>query len=375
MARSIQIPYFKLWYSTAFIICFLLALILTIVSPADLVYQSAKNSTLRDVISVAAVYVATAILCFFIWASRIYTNRAILRDIPKTYVPIDAGEIPKKVRKMIERQWQRSAMVAWDSRPRDVSQEVSAELAEEDGELEGRRRLFHRKISDKGSKVIPARTARRAWGHITHPGWSSPAVALGEGQSIEYWTVLIELPHLLEAKAVSLAPADPTFPVDSSSIDNSESQPDPRAVSLLQRPAGMGLRDYLSHLSSLGVIEPPERPSEAANFLEQYEYARYGTKALTEQQFQQLTSAFAKLLTSMVSNPAQINTVLEESDLESLDNMSDFMRSAYGDTAPSVADEASTESEVQGSVRHYALASTSPSEISLGSVIITSIND
>jgi hypothetical protein len=323
--RSIRVPYFRIWYSGAFVILFIITFLLTLISPTDLVYQSVHDHNwLRNVFSISGVYFLTVLICLFIWASRIYTNRAVLRDIPKPYVAVEAGEVPRKVRRLIERQWARSALVAWDSRPRDVSEELRALGLEDDGEDdesnrdEGKKKasegLFHRRSGrSKTATVIPLKTALKAWGRIAHPGWSLLTTTAGDGQrqtqSVQFWTVIIELPHLLEAKAVSLAPPDPHFLMDEYDSDVGPPPPaDPKVVALLQRPSGMGLRDYLSALCELNVIEPP---SLAEDFVEQYEYARFSTRPLTETQFETLMATFAALLSALAVDVSQIVAVRE----------------------------------------------------------------
>jgi hypothetical protein len=359
---SVKIPFFRLWYSTAFVILFLITLIFTLISPGDIIYQLIRASKLRDVVSVAGVYVVTSLVCLFIWASRIYTNRVVLRDIPKAYVPIEAGEVPRKVRRLIEKQWRRSAVVAWDSRPRDVTEE----MANEHEDAEGRRRLFHlRKSHAKNATIIPPKTAAQAWGHITHPGWSVPSESSAtNGQSVQYWTVIVELPHLLEAKAVSLVP-----PVIQSDEDEQEPQPDPRLVSLLERRPNMGLRDYVSYLLSMGLLAPSEKVNE---FIDQYEYARFSARALTTQQFDELMASFAAILSIMSLDMEQISTLLDDFDTDTEPSLRSVADSEDDNTES--FNRPSMDSDLSGSVqRHITVErSDSPSAPSESSVIIHS---
>jgi hypothetical protein len=307
--RSVRIPYFRIWYSSAFVILFLVAFITTIVTPSDLVYQSIRNrKNIPNIFSVAGVYVLTIVISLFIWASRIYTNRAILNAIPKAYVPVDAGEVPRKVHRMIVKQWERSAIVAWDSRPRDIREELQREGGRDRHERHGL--PFLRRTHNHDRTIIPPEKALAAWGLISHPGWSSPASE--DLPNLEYWRVFIELPNLIEAKAVSLAPADPA--VSQTDLDsNAPSVPDARIVALLQRPSAMTLHDYLDRLSSFNLINPPELAEE---FVAQYEYARFSTSALTEEQFRTLMATFAAILTGMVPIDAALAETLLDDDIE-----------------------------------------------------------
>ncbi|RDI80787.1 hypothetical protein Vi05172_g9146 [Venturia inaequalis] len=300
--RSVRIPYFQIWYSSAFLIVFFTTWVLTLVIPADIIYQSVRTKNtprnIPNVFIIAGAYVLTVVISFFIWASRIYTNRVVLKEIPKAYIPVDKGEVPRKVHRMIVKQWERSAIVAWDSMPRDIREEL---VKAEEIDL------------DRAPKVTKERTiiqpdkASAAWGYISHPGWSSPAS--NDLPNLEYWRVFIELPNLIEAKAVSLAPADPRYlhltPSGAGSI------PDARIVALLQRPSTCGLREYLERLGSYGLVNPP---SLSDTFVSQYEHARFSTSSLSENEFGALMATFSSLLTGMTGlDPALLGPELGSS--------------------------------------------------------------
>jgi len=315
-----RIPYFRIWYSTSFVILFTITLILTLISPADLVYQSIQNQTIPNVFSVGGAYILTFVLCLFIWASRIYTNRAILKEMPKAYIPIDAGEVPRKVHRMIIRQWERSAIIAWDSRPRDVRDEIKR-YEEESRERSAR--------SQKRTKtIIPPYQAK-----VSHPGWSSPASE--DLPNLHYHDVIVELPNLIEAKAVSLAPPDPALiHVDIVGVDNNAAVPDARVVALLQRPSNMGMREYLAHLASLGLVNPPD---VGPNFLSLYEHARFSASPLTEQQFRDLMSTFAALLTGMTTLDMQLVESLFGGNSSSSPSTTPSIRNHFLSSDPSLS--------------------------------------
>ncbi|EPE07550.1 sucrase ferredoxin domain-containing protein [Ophiostoma piceae UAMH 11346] len=179
------------------------------------------------------------------------------------------------------------------------------------------------------------------WGEIEHPGWAPPnqpvlgsrergarsasgssgggdgpgpadlgaavvaAGALdGEDLTLQYSTVLAELPHLIEAKALTLAPP----------------QLDVEAVALLHRPIYMGLREYLAHLAELGVIDftasggshGDNRPlgDVLPSFVATYEYARFSTQMLRHEQFRQLMHDLATILRRMT--PLDPNLLLDD---------------------------------------------------------------
>lgn len=299
----------------------------------------------------------------------------MLGGIPAQYLMIERGEVPRKVRRIIEKGWRRSALVAWDSRPRDVSCEVREGEAdasisgtgEEDGSgHDGSTRRHDRRFL-KGRRVdeitvLRADVALKAWGRISHPGWSPPDAATGREDSVQYATVIVELPHLLEAKAVSLAPPEANLDPHRDLVDEeADIVPDARIVAILQRPPGMGLRDYINHLASLSVLASPE---EAELFLEQYEYARFSDKALTEQQFENLMAAFAILLSTMVLDLDIITPFIDSSDLEmEFDSVSTSVASQELE-AQSIHDAESVlyHERDDGSVRHHPPTSSSISQ-------------
>ncbi|KIW02464.1 uncharacterized protein PV09_06272 [Verruconis gallopava] len=289
---AIKIPFFQIWYSSAFLIIVFLTWVATLVSPTDLVYSCIRIKNVPNGIAVGAIYIGTLLVALFIWSSRIYTNRATLKEIPRCYIPVDKGEVPRKVHKMIKKQWERSAIVAWDSRPRDIREELTRMAHEDDETRHGFAGLL--KGHAKKRTEIPPDVALAAWGHISHPGWSSPSDA--KLPSLEYYRVFVELPNLIEAKAVSLAPPDPAFYQNGLVESGITPIPDARVVALLQRPATQGLREYLARLADFNLVNPPDA---AEDFLAQYEAARFSTRPLTEYQFQNLMTAFSALLTGM----------------------------------------------------------------------------
>ena len=202
------------------------------------------------------------------------------------------------VRRMIVKALTRSAIIAWDSRPRDLRTEIHNESGKTGGVKNGGHKEEHLHISfwhrsHVDSTIIPVSADWPPWGHVSHPGWASPAS--DDYPNLQYWSVIPELPNLIEAKAVSLAPPDPAVDIPFQD-SNTPHLPDAQVVALLQRPAAMGLREYLSRLSSYGLINPP---SLGPKFLSQYEYARFSSQPLTETEFRNLMAVFAEVLNGM----------------------------------------------------------------------------
>ncbi|KAF2728044.1 hypothetical protein EJ04DRAFT_516866 [Polyplosphaeria fusca] len=296
----LRIPIFRIWYSTTYTVLFSILLILLAVTPAETIYQSIRSNEIQKIFVIGGVYLLTFLIVLLVYSTRLYTNRSVLAAIPKPYIPVEDGEVGKLVRRMIVKALKRSAIVAWDSRPRDVR-----------GEDQGSRqstaeRSAHKRRSHHVSTVVPVSAESPPWGHVSHPGWASPASP--DLPNIQYWNVVAELPNLIEAKAVSLAPPDPAIdaPVHT---QNTPMLPDADAVALLQRPRTMGLRDYLSKLASYGLINPP---SLGPAFLAQYEYARFSTHSLTETEFRDIMAVFAEILNGMTDlDPAVLEAQTE----------------------------------------------------------------
>ncbi|KAJ6084079.1 hypothetical protein N7486_010879 [Penicillium sp. IBT 16267x] len=292
---------------------FFLALILfalILLTPADAIYQCYKTNQLTDIFFITGAYVITFILAVLIYSTRIYTNRSTLAGIPKAWIPVEKEDVSKSVRRMVKEGLARSAVVSYQARPRDTSGEAD---------------------SFQNYEPLLIDPKRPPWGRVEHPGWSSPASP--DLPDLPYRTVIQELPNLIEAKAVSLAPSDPLSaapdafsPVDDVDDLGPQYLPDMRVVEVLRRPASMGLRQYIRHLTSLGVIEPPELGPE---FLTLYERARFSSHQLHESEFRDLMHLFAEILKGMTSLASPIvddirdNASYRHADSESIIGPSD----------------------------------------------------
>lgn len=289
-------PLFRIWYSSTYTVLFGILLVFLAVTPGDTIYQSIRTGEIQKLFIIGGVYCLTLIIAILVYSTRLYTNRTVLQAIPKPYIPIEDGEVGKLVRRMIVKALRRSAIIAWDSRPRDLSGEVECEEeAERRGHSTGGNSFsFRRRSHGCSATVIPVSTKSPPWGHVSHPGWGSPSSV--DLANLQYWKVITELPNLIEAKAVSLAPPDPAVEDNLQVEQDTPPLPDAQVVALLQRPPTMGVRQYLGRLTSYGLINPPEL---ATKFVTQYEYARFSTHALSEQEFRNLMSLFAQILNSM----------------------------------------------------------------------------
>ncbi|KAJ5815063.1 hypothetical protein N7474_006840 [Penicillium riverlandense] len=266
----------KLLNSSAFVFLSAILFCLILLTPADAIYQCYVTKRLENIFFITGAYVITFALAVLIYATRIYTNRNTLTGIPKAWIPVEKEDVSKSVRRLVMEGLARSSVISYQARPRDTS-------SDED--------------SFANYKPLVIDSKHPPWGAIEHPGWSSPASP--DLPDLPYHTVIRELPNLIEAKAVSLAPADmvhdnPELFGPSSSIGN-QSIPDTRVVEALQRPASLGLREYIHHLTALQIIQP----DLGAEFLRLYERARFSSRALHETEFRDLMHTFAEVLRGM----------------------------------------------------------------------------
>lgn len=272
---------FRIFYNSLFTVLGLLLFVLTLFTPGDIIYQSYRNDRLANIFVATGVYVVTFLLAALIYASRIFTNRSVLSGIPKLWVPVEKPDVPKKVRKLVVESLNRSAVLVQQARPRDRTGEDNSGL---DPRL-----------------TIPAEAAP-PWGHVSHPGWTAPECPDLPNQDFD--AVVRELPHLLEAKVVSLAPPNPRLTRfdrgkphnNNNKAADDDDTPDERIVEVLQRPKSMCLRGYLNHLARLGMIHDPDI---ATAFVRLFETARYANRPLTEPEFRSMMGMFAELLRAM----------------------------------------------------------------------------
>lgn len=256
-----------------------------------MIYTAFNSGAYQYIFEIGGVYILTAILAIFIYFSRLYTNRTVLAAVGKSYIPVEDGEVGKTVRKMIVKAMERSAIIALESRPRDFSNSLDT-IASNSTAMGNEKVITHPAVG----RVLRLDPSHPPWGRVEHPGWSTPSqTETSLPPHVHFRTVIHELPNLIEAKAVSLAPPDPCATPTSPGKDDTQLA-DPIIVDLLRRRPHADLRTYLGHLSSLGLINPPE---VGEGFLWQYERARFSCVPLTESQFADLMQSFAVLLAGM----------------------------------------------------------------------------
>ncbi|KAJ4404239.1 hypothetical protein N0V85_004922 [Neurospora sp. IMI 360204] len=352
-------------YKLVYYFIYLVLLAFLIVSPIDLIRQAIITKQNYSILIVALCYLVTILIIVFIYATRLYYNKAVLDSIPKSWVPIEKGDVPRDVRQLIVAGLSRSAAIAYEARPRlplpsplaapgsaprPTSQRQEMERNDNEGEdgepqqehsgwfataakeaskeaadrFTGKRSRWKPKVrrgisadtiegreSEHNSattrpsghdepasiNIVASRGGPHIWGEIEHPGWASPTSP--DLANVQYDAVISELPNLIEAKAITLAPPDRTSEGGGGEGEPGRMDPpllDPDAVALLQRHESMGLREYLTSLTELGVVAPSEALSE---FIKLYERARYSTRPVSIDEFRRLMHVFAEVLRSM----------------------------------------------------------------------------
>ncbi|CAF9932129.1 MAG: hypothetical protein GOMPHAMPRED_006499 [Gomphillus americanus] len=256
---------FRLFYSTSFSILLVIEILLLLISPGDFIYQSFAAGRRLSIIAVAIVYVAVLLISAFIIATRFYTAHTQLTAIPKSHVPIRKDDLSKSLRKLIDSELSRSASIAYHAHPRSTDEEEIQALVQEHS-------------SSKTRMIGWPLDHMKSWLEIRHPGWSSPcAIDLTE---LQFEPVLLEFPHLLEAKAVSLvSPENVTT--------NSW------AIELLQRCVSMSLRDYFGRLEELRMLDVTSLISE---FIKDYERSRFSSIPISEKDFRRMLESFTAII-------------------------------------------------------------------------------
>lgn len=317
-----KFPIFRVFYSATFTVLFIVLVCLLLIPPGDVIRKAQVQARWYDVFSIAGAYLLTLVVIALFYASRLYSNRAALAAVPKAWIPIAEADLRQKVWRMISRGLARSASLASAAKPRDLGRELARDSETGRG-LEGLRSTAERDTAEKdalraaGRNKSPSRpdiksdaidplAAARNWGHISHPGWSSPSTP--DFPNLHYDAVVSELPHLLEAKAVALADSDPmSAPAretssrrpsgDHSPSGDAGTRTDAQILGLLQRPASSGMREYVMHLARIGIIKCPA--AVVTRFLAQYDHARFSEQGLSEEGFRSLMALFSDVVRGM----------------------------------------------------------------------------
>lgn len=359
---------FRVIYDSFYVFLSLIVLLLLLVTPADNVRLALQNRQNLHVLTTVVCLSATLLFVVLLYFARLYVNRTALANIPKPWIPIGRGEVNKSVRKMIVAGLSRSAAIAYESKPRatparpPTAMTDPEQLEDEHGRAEGKGRkstlgVFRLKkaptVEDKMGINLPPH--RAVWGEIEHYGWSSPNSL--DLPNLQYSTVISELPNLIEAKALTLAPPAP-------GPNNAADPPvlDPEAIGLLQRPDNLALRQYLTQLAELGVLAPSRT---TADFISAYEYARYSTRPISNARFRELMHLFAELLRSMQPLDPAVLVALDDGGYS--EDESDIDDDAPRRSPPSTPRSRHSVLSRQGSTASRATTTTTGSSRSGGS--------
>jgi hypothetical protein len=281
--------FFRIIYRSIYFLLYIILLGLLLITPGDAIERSLHNGQNYNIWIIAVSYVVTIAVVFFVYALRLYVNKTALNSIPKTWIPIERTDVNKIVYRMITSGLNRSAAIAHESKPRVKTEEAARGL---DGEQHASR--IHTISGNNNTAPTGTQGAtvilpphHEVWGEIEHNGWASPNSA--DLPNLQYSTVLAELPHLIEGKAMAMAPLEPTSDTDLPRIDA-------EAQALLQRMPEMSLRDYLEALAGLGVLDID---NNVTSFLRQYECARFSTRPISMATFRSIMHHFAEILRSI----------------------------------------------------------------------------
>ena len=310
--------FFQFVYTTLYTLLYVLLIALLLITPGDVIYRAYTNGQTANIWIVAVCYAMTLLVVSFIYATRLYINRGALSSIPRLWVPVEKGDgVHEAVVKLVACGLDRSAGIAVRARPRVEQRGGQSRAGEIGGEEKKRkeegkegkereedseeggvqclklRNFMNRETLEEEAAInLPLPIHNPEWGDIEHGGWASPNSP--DLANVQYSAVLAELPNMIEAKAHTLGPSQQEQPDSPTTAPPSL---DPNAAVLLQRPSSMSLRDYISHLASLGVLAAP--PATVASFLTNYEHARFSTRPVSNQTFRELMQLFAEILRDM----------------------------------------------------------------------------
>ena len=285
--RRYRRMFFRIAYASIYFVFYLILAGLLLITPGDAIERSIQNGQKYNVLIVTISYVVTIVIVCFVYILRLYINKTALAAIPKAWVPIDKGDVKDAVYKVIGAGLCRSAVIAYEARPR-----ADAGGREQDpGRVEPHARVALKKMSTAAEGLgITLPPHRAVWGDIEHCGWASPNSP--DLPNLQYSTVLSELPNLIEAKALTMAPTEHNSPTSKPPLLY------PDATILLQRMPNTSLREYVDHLADVGIINADA--TMTADFLDQYETARFSNRPISNARFRELMHLFAEMLRAMV---------------------------------------------------------------------------
>lgn len=297
--------FFRILYGSIYLVFLLLLVGLLLITPGDAIDRSLRNGQKYNVLILTISYVVTAVTVVFVYILRLYITKTALASIPKAWVPIDKGDVKDAVYRMIHSGLSRSAAIAYESRPREQMMGFGRNLGTSDAGEQRAQPGYRRTktVAEDLGLPLPLPSSRPVWGEIEHYGWASPNSP--DLRNLQYSSVLSELPNLIEARALTLAPTQSS----DGTVAGQTPMPDPETTILLQRMPSMTMRDYLDHLSSMDVVPMDET---TILFLAQYEHARFSNRPISNDLFRELMHLFAEILRAMQPFDPNVLQSLEE---------------------------------------------------------------
>lgn len=319
---------FRFVYTSIYIVLFVILAGLMLITPGDVIERSMRNGQAYNIWILVASYVVTILTVATVFSTRLWIVKSVLAGIPKAWVPVETGDVGAAVNAVVVGGLDRSAAIAYESRPRVRQHQPHADDEKQPAAAAAAAAAMPPFARELG--VSPAKQ-HAMWSSIEHEGWAPPTSP--DFPSLQYTTVLAELPALVEAKALTLAPA-------------TASDPD-GAATLLQRPVHLALRGYLDHLAGLGVLSDDAVEHVLPEFLEQYEYARFSTRPIDGARFRRLMHLLAELMNGM--HPLDLSGVLDDAAGSSImTGSSHSLRRTVSRSSSSLAPSSSTSSLRRG---------------------------
>jgi len=108
-------------YNLSFVLFFILAGLAIIASGAGLIFQARLSAGVANanwnVFIVVGSYIAMAFVSLTIYIRRKTSTTKRLKAIPKSYIAIKDGDVPKPVSKLVESEYNRASTIVYVSRP------------------------------------------------------------------------------------------------------------------------------------------------------------------------------------------------------------------------------------------------------------------
>jgi hypothetical protein len=338
-------------------------IILLLITPADLIIKTfaspgppgaseaaIRSLRVRIILVVVIISGAAAVVSLFIYSLRVWESRRLIASLPRDNV----------IRNHVKNK-------------RLASEKGIKSKKEKDWEF------MVRQCRERSAKIAFMgwpRPDTEAGQDVQHDGWSAPKSYIPAGDNhkandaaapktnealdeTRFEDVVLELPNLIEAKAVSsvspFSVSAATTPAagnsghaDANKLEEQleEDQLDREVLeTALSRSRDQGLREYLAMLSDLGVLKTS--PDLVITFLGQYEQARFSGVTLSLKEFETLMRLGGEILRGLSRLSTQEKIALLET-LGSSDSFASRSTSRIGSSSVYASDpDPTSEFEVE----------------------------